>query len=95
MQVADDLLAILFLVLATRYVNPEVKVVAGLDDGLVKVSERGQKLKPTVEDVLVRMGIVVLPFGVAVWGIWMSAVSPKVCWLAYTPPTLTLRALQR
>lgn len=57
-------MAILFLVLATRYVNPEVKVVAGLDDGLVEVRVGGQELKPTVEDVLVRVGFVVAPFGV-------------------------------
>ena len=41
LHVTDDLVTILFLILAARDVNPEVKVVAGLDDGLVKVRVGG------------------------------------------------------
>ena len=41
LQVADDLMAVLLLVLATRDVDPEVLIVAGLDDGLVKVRVGG------------------------------------------------------
>lgn len=63
LQVTDDLVTIFFLVLVTRNVNPEVLVVAGLDDGLVKVRVGGQELEPSVEDVLVSMSFVVLPIG--------------------------------
>lgn len=68
LQVADDLMAILGLVLATRDVNPEIKVIAGLDDGLIKVRVSNQELKPTIENVLVRVGFVILPLGVGCLG---------------------------
>lgn len=41
--------------------DPEVLVVAGLDEGLIEVRVGGQELKPTIEDVLVRVGFVVIP----------------------------------
>lgn len=63
-HVTDDLVAILLLVLTTRNVNPEVEVVGGLDDGLVKVRVGGQELKPTIQDVHICVGKVVLPTGV-------------------------------
>lgn len=70
---------VLFLVLAARNVNPEDLVVAGLDDGLVEVRVGGQELKPTVEDVLVRMGSASLHSVYLVTGMWSEAASPKVC----------------
>lgn len=61
---SQNLMTVLLLVLTTRDVNSEVLVVAGLDDGLIEVRLVGQELKPTVEDVLVGMGFVVLPISV-------------------------------
>ena len=46
MHVADDLMAILFIVLAVINVNPEVKAIADLDDGLIDVHMGGLELKP-------------------------------------------------
>lgn len=65
---SQNLMTVLLLVLTTRDVNPEVLVVAGLDDGLIEVRLVGQELKPTVEDVLVGMGFVILPIGVSRFG---------------------------
>lgn len=57
-------MAVLFLVLSTRDVNPEVLAVGGPDDGLIEVRMGGQELKPTIEDVLVCVGFVVCPISV-------------------------------
>lgn len=58
-------MAVLFLVLATRNLDSEVLVVAGLDDGWVEIRVGGKEFKPAVEDVLVRVGFFVAPFGVS------------------------------
>lgn len=58
-------MTVLFLVLATRDVNPEVLAVGGLDEGLVEVRVGDQELKPAVEDVLIRVGFVVAPLCVS------------------------------
>lgn len=68
LQVSDDLMSILFLVLTTRDVNPEVFAVGGLDDGLVEVRVGGEELEPAVEDVLVAVRLVVFPIGVGSLG---------------------------
>lgn len=57
-------MAIFLNVLTTTDMYPEVAPVGGLDDGLVEVRVGGQELKPTVEDVLVRMGSAITPLGV-------------------------------
>lgn len=57
LHVTDDRVTILFLILAARDVNPEVKVVAGLDDGLVKVRVDGQELKPATLPYFEKKGL--------------------------------------
>lgn len=61
-------MAILALVLTTRDMNPEIKVIAGFDDGLIEVGVLDDPFEPAVEDVLVGMGFANVPLGVRCLG---------------------------
>lgn len=52
-------------VLAAADVNPIVFVVGGFDDGLVEIGVGDEPVEPTVEDVHVGVGEVVVPVDVA------------------------------